>query len=165
MKKHINYYWKPFLIIAFPFVMLMSCGVRDSTIQESVDAALKNNSDLAAVTATVKDGVVTLTGESKTESSKSAIESELAKIKGVKQVVNNMSVTPPPAPAAVTISPDEELLKKVMDATKDYPDVKAEVKDGVVTLTGQIKRSGLQPLMKTLHTLQPKKIENKLTIK
>lgn len=160
-----NLFWKSFLIVALPFFMLLSCGVKDSTIQESVDAALKNNSDLSGVTATVKDGVVTLTGESKTESSKSSIETELAKLKGVKQVVNNMTVTPPPAPAVVTISPDEALLKSVVDATKDYPGVKADVKDGVITLTGEIKRSNLQNLMKTLHTLQPKKIDNKLTIK
>ena len=39
------------------------------------------------------------------------------------------------------------------------------LKDGVVTLTGDIKRAELQKLMMTLHTLKPKKIDNKLTIK
>jgi osmotically-inducible protein OsmY len=90
----------------------------------------------------------------------------IAKVKGVKQVVNNCTVAPPPtAPAPVVIAADDPLAKGVTDAIKDYPGVKADVKDGVVTLTGDIKRAELQKLMEALHTLKPKKIDNKLTIK
>jgi hypothetical protein len=70
-----------------------------------------------------------------------------------------------PAPAPVVIAADDPLSKGVTDAIKDYPGVKADVKDGVVTLTGDIKRAELQKLMMSLHTLKPKKIDNKLTIK
>ncbi len=52
-----------------------------------------------------------------------------------------------------------------MDATKDHPTVKASVNNGVITLTGEIKRDQLAKLMMTLNTLKPKKIENHLTIK
>jgi hypothetical protein len=60
----------------------------------------------------------------------------------------------------------DDPLKASVDATiKDYPGVAATIQDGVVTLTGEIKRADLQKLMKSLNTLKPKKIENKLTIK
>jgi hypothetical protein len=86
-------------------------------------------------------------------------------MKGVKSVVNNTTVAPPPAPAPVTIAADDALVKGVADATKDFKDVKATVNDGVITLTGEIKRSDLKTLMQSLNTLKPKKIDNKLVIK
>ncbi len=67
-------------------------------------------------------------------------------------------------PAPVTISPDEELTKNTKDATKDFPDVTAAVKDGEITLTGDITRENLQKLMMSLNALHPKKINNQLTI-
>ena len=92
---------------------------------------------------------------------------ELAKgIKGVKNVINNCTIAaPPPPPAPVEITVDDPLAKALVDATKDFPTVKATVKDGVITLTGEIKKASLPTLMMVLNSLNPKKIENKLTIK
>jgi hypothetical protein len=64
----------------------------------------------------------------------------------------------------VTIAPDAELQQKVTDATKDFPGVTATVKEGEITLTGNITRNKLEPLMMSLNTLHPKKINNNLTI-
>ncbi|MBO9199795.1 MULTISPECIES: BON domain-containing protein [Niastella] len=154
------------LLIIIISLSISSCGPKDSNIQEAVNTTISNNPATPGITASVQDGVVTLSGECKDEASKSAIESEVAKVKGVKKVVNNCTVTPPPAQAApVTINPDETLTNSVNDAIKDYPGVSATVKDGVITLTGNIKRPDLQKLMMSLHTLKPKKIDNKLTIK
>jgi hypothetical protein len=66
--------------------------------------------------------------------------------------------------APVTIAADDELTKGVKDATKDFPGVKADVKAGEVTLTGNITRDRLQNLMMSLNSLHPKKINNQLTI-
>jgi hyperosmotically inducible protein len=80
--------------------------------------------------------------------------------------VNNCTLAPlPPPPAPVVIAQDDPLTKGVTDATKDFPTVKSSVKDGVITLTGEIKRADLKKLMMTLHTLKPKKIDSQLTIK
>ncbi|HVU83699.1 MAG TPA: hypothetical protein VHC50_02590, partial [Puia sp.] len=65
----------------------------------------------------------------------------------------------------VAINPDDQLSKSVADAAKDFSGVSTSVADGVVTLTGNIKRRDLPRLMKALNALKPKKIENKLTIK
>jgi hyperosmotically inducible periplasmic protein len=83
-------------------------------------------------------------------------------VKGVKSVVNNATVTPPPP---VVISADDSLKTNVAAALKDYPTLQADVKDGVVTLTGDVQRSALPKVMQALSSLHPKKIENKATVK
>ena len=66
----------------------------------------------------------------------------------------------------VNISSDEELKKGVMDATKDYPTIKADVTDSVINLSGEIKRSDWQRLNPTLNSLHPKRVNSaNLTIK
>ena len=154
------------LILSFiiPSILVSSCKEKDSKIQAAVESSLKEN-NMPEISASVKNGVVTLTGECKDEAGRSSVESIVAKVKGVKQVINNCTVAQVVSPAPVVITPDDALTRAVTDATKDYPTVKAAVKDGVITLTGDIKRANLQKLMMTLNTLKPKKIDNKLTIK
>ena len=66
--------------------------------------------------------------------------------------------------APVVIAPDEKLQTDVKDAIKDFPTVTVAVADGEITLTGNITRDRLTTLMQSLHALQPKKINNNLTI-
>ncbi len=135
--------------------------VKDTDIKTSVQTALQGNPDLTGVTVTVVDGVASLSGEVKDESTKSAAEQAVKSVKGVKSVNNQITVaTPPP----VEISADSQLTTSVNDAIKDHPGVTATVSDGVITLTGQIKRSDLQTLMQKLNALNPKKVENNLTV-
>jgi len=156
----------PLIAVAVMSLTLPSCGVKDSDIQAAVTEKAATTPELAGISATVADGVVTLSGEFKDEASKAAGETDIKGIKGVKSVVNNATVTPPPPPPPpVEIAADDPLTKSVNDAVKDYPGVNASVKDGVVTLTGEIKRSSLQKLMQSLNSLKPKKIDNKLNIK
>lgn len=159
-----------FVVSALAIVVFSACkgGVKDADIEKQVTEKISAiASDVAGATATVKDGVVTLSGEFKDDASKAAFETTVKAIPGVKSVVNNSTVAaaPAPAPAPVVVAAIDSLTKGVTDATKDFPGVKAEVADGVITLTGDIKRSSLPTLMKSLNTLKPKKIENKLTIK
>lgn len=156
-----------FMMALFISVALLSCGVKDSTIQKQIAEAAVTTPAMNGVSATVAEGVVTLTGEVKEDASKAACESAVKSIKGVKSVVNNITIAaPPPPPAAIPeVAQDVALTKGVTDATKDFPAIKATVADGVITLTGEIKRSALPKLMQTLNSLQPKKIDNQLTIK
>jgi len=81
-------------------------------------------------------------------------------------VEDNTNVeTAPPADAPVVIAADDELQDNVNDAIKDFPGVNAVVSDGEVTLTGEITRDRLPMLMQSLHALNPKKVNNNLTIK
>ena len=150
-------------------MLLSSCkGNKDGDITAAIEAKKKDMKEMAGITASVEKGVVTLNGECPDAETKSMCEQTIGAIPGVKQVVNNCTVAPPPtppAPAPVVIAADDPLTKSVNDAIKDYPGVSATVKDGEVTLTGTVKRASLQKLMMGLHALKPKKITNQLTIK
>jgi hyperosmotically inducible protein len=138
-------------------VVLAACGPKDADIKASVDQAI---SDVQGVTVDVAKGVATISGEFANEAAKAATEAKVKAVKGVKSVVNNATVTPP-----VVISPDEALKATVATALKDFSTLTADVKDGVVTLTGEIKRDELPRVMQALSALNPKKIENKATVK
>lgn len=148
-----------FTLVALFTVTLYSCGAKDSDIQKNVTEQLAST---PGITATVSDGVVTLSGQVESEGMRSTAESNVKSVKGVKSVVNNVTVTPPQAP--VVINPDETLIQGVNDAVKDFPSVNASVANGEITLTGTLQRSRLQTLMQSLNTLKPKKINNQLTL-
>lgn len=152
-----------FLLIFAISVAFVSCKPKDADIKTAIEQAIAAVPDASNAVIDVKDGVATITGEFKDDATKAAIETAAKAVKGVKSVVNNGTVTPPPPP--VTISADDTLIKGVTDAIKDFTTVKADVKDGVVTLTGEIKKASLPKLMQSLMALKPKKVDNKLTVK
>lgn len=167
MKKQLSKLLLLFISVAVLSATISSCGVKDADVQTSVETALKANPDLQGIAVSVKDGIATLSGEVKDDAAKAAAEAALKGIKGLKSVTNSLTITPPPAPviATPTISADDALAKSVVDAIKDNAGVKADVKDGVITLTGEIKKTDLPKLMQKLNALKPKKVDNKLTIK
>lgn len=144
-------------------VLFFSCKPKDSDVQAKITEKFAATPECTGASASVADGVATLTGEVKDDACKNMAETTAKEIKGVKSVVNDLTTTPPPPAPAV--NPDSELTKGVTDATKDFPTVTAAVNNGEITLTGSIKRADLQKLMQTLNTLKPKKINNQLTIK
>lgn len=145
---------------------LPSCKptVKDADIVNKIETSKAGMPDMNDVTITVKDGVATLTGTVPSEQAKSAAENNVKSVEGVKSVVNNLTVvTPPPPPQEF---PADDVIKQgVNTAIKDFKNVTAEVKEGVITLTGEIKRDELPKLMQMLHDLKPKNVVNNLTIK
>jgi osmotically-inducible protein OsmY len=83
--------------------------------------------------------------------------------------VDTSSATTTDTSTAVTTAPatstDDSLRTQLKDATKDYPGVTATVDNGEVTLIGTISRDKLPKLMQAVHALNPKKVNNNLTIK
>ena len=157
------------LMLAVPALLFVvsttSCNSKtsDADVKTAVDKAIAANAGPSTVSTSVNDGVVTLSGEVKDEATKTAAETAARGVNGVKSVTNNLSVTPPPA--TVVITADDPLKASVDNTIKAYPGVSASIQDGIVTLTGEIKRADLQKLMMDLNTLKPKKIDNKLIIK
>jgi hyperosmotically inducible protein len=149
---------KVFAIIPIMAMSLMvSCGVKDADIQAKVTETLKA---VPGVSAQVKEGVLTLSGNVPDDAAKIAAETAVKAEKGVKSVVNNITVTPAvPNAAPITISPDEVLSKAVVDATKDYPGVTAAVKDGVISLKGTLSVDKWRKLKMSLDALSPKKVD------
>lgn len=156
------------LVTATLFFLLVSCSPSDEQINQSVQTVLTSNASLGPVSASVKDGIVTLTGEVESETQKTLAETSVSGVKGVKSVVNSVTVKPPgPTPEELKKMADDALSQKVTAnfATYKVTGVTATVADSVVTLTGEIKRSGLQNAMKAATESGAKKVENKLTIK
>ena len=73
------------------------------------------------------------------------------------------TVSTPSMDTSSTVT-DDALRTQLTDATKDYPDVTATVNNGEVTLTGTVSREKLPKLMQAVQALNPKKVNNDLTI-
>ncbi|HEY0679572.1 MAG TPA: BON domain-containing protein [Chitinophagaceae bacterium] len=161
--KHINAFLLAFAVMLS--ASLISCKAKntDAEIQTEVNKQLADEAG-SSLNASVSNGVVTLTGTCKDEECRRSCAEEVKGVKGVKDVVNNITVaTTSTAPVEVTA--DAPLQEAVNNVLKEYKDVKAEVKDGVVTLRGEIKRDNLQELMAAVNALKPKKVDNQLAIK
>jgi osmotically-inducible protein OsmY len=139
------------------FLTIAACAPKDADIKASIDQAM---SSTPGVTVDVANGVATISGEFPDSAARASAEATVSGVKGVKSVVNNATVTPP-----VVISPDEMLKTAVDAALKEFSTLTADVKDGVVTLTGEIQRSALPRVMQAISALNPKKIDNKATVK
>ena len=162
MIKRIN----PVLALIFFIALVTSCNSKpkDADIKAAVDKSIAAVPYLSGIYTDVKDGVVTLSGQVTGDAEKLGAESAAKSVNGVKSVVNNITVAPPPAP--VQITPDDPLKAAVDNAIRTYPGVKASIQNGVVTLSGEIKKADLQKLMIALNSLKPKSIDNtQLTIK
>ena len=149
-------------------VSLVSCKPKDADIKAAMEAKVKADPDLSTVMVDVKDGVATLSGELKDNSAKAKVPELSKDVKGLKSTTDNTTVmAPPPAPVApVVITADDPLTRAVTDATKDYPTVRASVKDGVIAVTGQIAADKWRKLKMSLDGLHPKKVDGSaLTIK
>jgi hyperosmotically inducible protein len=151
-------------LILFTSVLVLgasSCKkkLKDSDIQASIESVLIADPDLKGTMVTVQDGVATISGECTDEACRTRAEEAVKKVEGVKSVVNNTTVAvAPPAPVVPPVS--DALAQAVSDAVKDYPTVTTQLSDGVLTLTGEIKRTDLQKLMQALNALRPMGLKN-----
>jgi len=139
-------------------IALAACGPSDADIKADAEKAIAG---VQGATVDVASGVATISGQVANEAAKTTAETAVKGVKGVKSVIDNATVTPPP----VVISADDSLKTNVAAALKAYPTLTADVKDGVVTLTGDVKKADLPKVMQAVSALHPKKIENKATVK
>lgn len=148
-------------------VSFVGCKPKDADIQAAIEAKAKADTDLAPITVSVAHGVATLSGELKTEAAKAKIPALSDGVKGLESTTDNTTVASPVASSIPpTITADDPLTKSVTDATKDYPTVKAAVKDGIITVTGTIAADKWRKLKMNLDGLHPKKVDGSaLTIK
>ena len=139
------------LLLCF-VVFLASCkqGPSDKDIENDLTSRIR--SAAPGVVMTVKDGVVTLPGTCPDESCKHTSETSAKETKGVKEVVNNITISAPPAPApTVEITSTDTLQTSLNELLSAYKSVKGTVQDGVITLSGEIKRSDLTALMQSVN--------------
>lgn len=155
------------LLLLFGAIALISSAtpgckskVKDADVKTAAEAAIAANPDLNGLMVDVKDGIATVTGEVKDAAAQAAAQTAVAAVKGVKSVQNNVTIAaPPPPPAAVEITADDPLTSAVKDATKDFPGVTATVKDGVISVSGELKSDAWKKLKMALDGLKPKKVD------
>jgi osmotically-inducible protein OsmY len=113
----------------------------DLNIKEDVEDELQWEPSInaAEIGVAVKEGIVTLTGRVPSLAQKSAAARAAARVTGVKVVVNELEVGPPPADRRT----DEEIARSVANAlawNTSIPSdrIKAQVSQGWVTLEGTV---------------------------
>ena len=141
---------------------LPACKPKDTDIQASFNEKAKANAQMANISASVTDGVITLSGQCPDAACKSSAEETARDVKGVKSVVNNIVVD---TPAPVVINDDATIRTSVNPIVAKYQGVTADVQNGTVTLRGNIKRDDLQKLMMALQESNIKNVNNQLTVK
>ena len=83
-------------------------------------------------------------------------------VENVKSVINQIEVVPP-APDYTSL--DESINAALADAIKEYKTVTASVKEGIITLKGDIKENELPALKEKLNALNPVQIVDSTTVK
>lgn len=142
-------------------VSFQSCKKSDENVKKEVDKALV----IPGVSTAIQNGVITLSGEVESAEQKTIAENTVKTIKGVKSVVNNITVkekviTPEPVKDDVIKSAVESKLQ-----TEGFKDVKIEVTNGEIILTGNVKRADLTKVMQIANEANPQKVTNNLNIK
>lgn len=144
---------------------MFSCKPKDQDLQKSVQTVLSTTTK--GVESSVKDGVLTLTGVVDSQEAKAAAETAVKSVKDIKSVVNNIEVKAPVVETpAVTINADDTLKALITTGLTagGFNSIMANVKDGVVTLTGDVKRADLAKVMQIANEASPKKVINELKI-
>lgn len=152
------------ILLLCSLALIVACKQGPSDKEIETELSNKIRPTAPQVTASVNKGVVTLSGTCADEPCKSSSETAAKGTKGVKQVVNNITVTPPPAPS-VEVASSDTLQTSLNSLLSAYKTVNGKVENGVITLTGEIKRSQLTPLMQSINELKPKRVVNNLEIK
>jgi osmotically-inducible protein OsmY len=114
----------------------------DADIKRDVEDELEWDPDIDStdIAVMVKDGVVTLTGFSRSYSQKWHAETDTKRIKGVVAVANDIEVRLP----ILSQRPDPNIARDIVAALKhelpySFEQVKAVVQDGRVTLEGEVE--------------------------
>ena len=129
-----------------------NCGRRsaaDSAITAIVKSklAVDNETSSANINVDTKGGVVTLTGVVTTQANKEQAERIARNTEGVTRVINNITVETDDEYAGAGMSAsDLAILSKIKTryVAEDVIGAKVEVRDGVVTLTGNVENAQIR---------------------
>lgn len=138
----------------------VSCSPKDADIKAAIESKLKAKPDMSGATADVKEGVATITGECKDDACKADCEKITQEVKGVKTVINNLTIIapppPPPAPASLTTVLDAATQQKVKDGLKDIKGVSVDFSGEKAVLTGEVTKADRMKIMQMLSSAKVK---------
>ncbi|MDI1242236.1 MAG: BON domain-containing protein [bacterium] len=118
-------------------IMASACGKSDADLTKAVTNKLTTDG-VTGVTATVKDGVATLTGEVADQTVKTKAEASAKAVDGVKSVTNSLTLRP--LPVATPAAADPALTGKINEDLKKAgcTGASAASVNGVVTVVGEV---------------------------
>ena len=135
--------------------------VSDAELQSQATTVVTSNPN---ATVEVKDGTAHLSGTFADKAAKDQMVASLKSISGIKDVMDMSSVAP--ATPAVTVNTvDPANMQKVTDALKDFPSAKAEVVNGVLTITGNVSTTQARKIKESVDALQVGKVNFNYTVK
>lgn len=140
---------------------LAACGKSDADLQKAVADKLAADK-VTGVTATVKDGVATLTGEVADAAAKSKAEAS-AKVEGIKSVVNSLTLKP--IPVATPAATDPALTGKLNEAMKKagVSGLTIEVVNGKATIKGAVPAAKYAEVIKVINEAGITGFDNQIT--
>jgi hyperosmotically inducible periplasmic protein len=138
-----------------------SCGGKsDADLQRAANDRLTAD-NISGVTAAVKDGVATLTGDVTDVIVKAKAEASVRSIAGIKSVSNTVNVkapaaTPPPGDPVLQAKLDEALRKVGCTGAT------ASINEGVITLSGTVPEAKYAECMIAAQESGAGKVDNQL---
>ena len=149
------------LISIAAVLFLAACGKSDADLQKAVTDKLAADK-VTGVTASVKDGVATLTGEVADVTVKTKAEGSAKAVEGIKSVVNNTTLKP--LPVATPAAPDPALTGKITENLKKAGCTGASVTvvNGKVTVTGEVPSAKYAECIQTIQQSGITGIDNQL---
>jgi osmotically-inducible protein OsmY len=142
-------------------VVLAACGKSDADVQKAVQAKLTADG-VTGVTAAVRDGVATLSGEVADITVKNKAEGSAKGVDGVKSVTNNITLKPLPTPTPPIADPAltgkvEENLKKA-----GCTGATVSVENGKVTIKGSVPEAKYVECIQVVNQSGVGSIDNQL---
>ena len=149
------------LLCIAAIVFLAGCGKSDSDLTKAVNDKLAADG-VKGVTATVNNGVATLTGEVENITTKAKAAAAAKSVEGVKSVVDNTTVKP--LPVATPAAADPALTGKINEDLKKAGCTGATVvvTNGKVTVTGTVPANKYAECIQTIQQSGITGIDNQL---
>ncbi len=151
------------MVFSLAMIALMAaCGGKSDTDLQKAVAAKLTADNVSGVTAAVKDGVATLTGEVADITVKNKAVASARTVEGIKSVTDNTTTRPLPTPVP---APADPMLKgKVEENLKKAGCTGAivTIASGTVTLTGTVPDAKYAECVKVVNESGAGKLDNKL---
>ena len=149
-------------VLSLAIVLIAAaCGKSDADLQKAVADKLAADS-ITGVTATVNDGVATLTGQVADITVKNKAAASAKSVEGIKSVTDNTTLRPLPTPVP---APADPMLKgKVEENLRKAGCTGATVTiaDGTVTLSGTVPEAKFAECVKVVNESGAGKLNNQL---
>jgi len=158
---------KVFTVLTLAVALFLSaCGKSDADLTKAATDKLAADK-VTGITVAVKDGTATLGGEAADITVKTKAEASVKTVEGIKSVDSSKVTLKPLPPAPSPAGPDKMLEGTINENLKkaNITGVTVTVTEGEVTLTGEVSKDNLAKAMQAASSTNPKKVNNKLTVK